>query len=218
MAKAPTTRDLLLVRNSKMTFNIIKNFISKEDVATVQEYISTIVFNTKESHVPLHDSLYLDQGANFDLHTRGEMPANILAIFSKYSKGLYDIISGSSELDYMPAMFSKHYIARYTAGKFLNPQFDNTKPEHTYKSIIFWNNDFSGGLLKFSNLDKEVSIEPGDLIYFLESEENKCGISEISEGSLYLSEAWMGLRGKLWMSSSIPYEEIDWDNWEIKGF
>lgn len=197
---------------------IIKNFISKEDVDVVRSYISTIKFHTREDHVPLHDALYEKYNAPFDLHTRGEMPENILNIFSKYSKGFYELVSKSSNLDYMPPMFSKHYIARYVSGKSLGPQFDESKPENTYKSIIFWNNDFSGGNLEFTNQNKVFRPEPGDLVYFIESEENRCAISEISDGDLYLSEAWIGLRGRLWMPSSVPYEEIDWDNWEIKGF
>lgn len=197
---------------------IIKNFICAEDVKIIQDYISTINFNTKEDHVPLHDDLYDKYNAPFDLHTRGEMPKHILDIFSKYSKGFYDAVSSSSDVEYMPPMFSKHYIARYVSGKSLGPQVDESKPENTYKSIIFWNNDFNGGELEFTNLNKTIKPEPGDLVYFIESEENRCGISQITNGNLYLSEAWMGKPGKLWMPSSVPYEEIDWDNWEIKGF
>jgi hypothetical protein len=199
-------------------FTHVKNFISIEDIAVVNEYIKTVKFNTKEDHDPLHDSLYKEYNAPFDLHTRGEMPQHILEIFSKYSKGFYELVSEVNGLDYMPPMFSKHYIARYTSGKSLGPQFDKSKPENTYKSIIFWNNDFQGGSLEFPNLGKSFRPEPGDLVYFIESEENKCAILEITNGDLYLSEAWIGLRGQLWMPSSVPYEQIEWDNWEIKGF
>lgn len=198
--------------------HIIKNFISKEDVAIVQQYIPTINFHTRENHVPLHDDLYEKYNAPFDLHTRGEMRSDIVEIFSKYSKKFYETILSLTDKDYLPPMFSKHYIARYTTGKSLGPQYDKTKPEQTYKSIIFWNKDFSGGNLEFPSLGKTIRPEPGDLVYFMESQENRCAISEITDGNLYLSEAWVGLRGQLWMPSSIPYDEVDWDNWEIKGF
>lgn len=201
-----------------MSIHIAKNFISKDDVLIIQDYIKTIKFNTKEDHVPLHDNLYSKYNASFDIHTRGEMPKEILDIFSKYSKGLYDLVQLEEKEKYLPPMFSKHYIARYTSGKFVDPQLDGTKPDRTYRSLIFWNDDFDGGELTFSNLGYSIKPNPGDLIYFIECEENKVGIKEISNGDLYLSEAWMGHEGQLWMPNSIPYEEVEWDNWEIKGF
>jgi hypothetical protein len=197
---------------------IIKGFISPEDVTTIQEYIKTVKFNTKEDHVPLHDALYEEFNAPFDLHTRGEMPKHILDIFSKYSKGFYDIIESITPSEYMPPMFSKHYIARYNPGTETGPQFDKSKPEGTYKSFIFWNNDFEGGELFFPGISKMFKPEPGDLVFFIESEENRCSITKIISGPLYLSEAWIGKRGQLWMPSKDPYDRIDWDNWEIKGF
>lgn len=197
---------------------IIKSFISPEDVSTVQEYIKTIRFNTKEDHVPLHDALYEEFNAPFDLHTRGEMPKHILDIFSKYSKGFYDIIESIAPSEYMPPMFSKHYIARYNVGVETGPQFDKSKPAGTYKSFIFWNEIEDGGELFFPGLDKRFKPEPGDLVFFVEGEQNRCSITEIKSEPLYLSEAWIGKRGELWMPSAYPYEEIDWDDWEIKGF
>jgi hypothetical protein len=197
---------------------IVKGFLSREDVEVVANYIATIKFNTKDEHVPLHDKLYTEYNAQFDLHTRGEMPDYILQIFSKYSKAFYEIIESRFPGEYLPPMFSKHYIARYMVGAETGPQFDNTKPKGTYKSIIFWNNDFDGGNLVFPKLEKTVKPEPGDLVFFEEGEENMCAITKILSKPLYFSEAWIGKKGQLWMPSNEPYEKVQWDNWEIKGF
>lgn len=198
--------------------NIIKSFISSADVDIVQKYISTIKFNTMEDHVPLHNDLYEKYNAPFDLHTRGEMPKYILDIFSKYSKGFYEAVKSEQSDEYLPPMFSKHYIARYSEGKSLGPQFDESKPEGTYKSIIYWNNDFNGGELHFPNLNKTIKPEPGDLVFFIESEKNRCAINRVINGDLYLSEAWSGKAGELWMPSSVPYDKVEWNSWEIRGF
>lgn len=197
---------------------IVKGFISKKDVEVVMEYISSINFNTKDDHVPLHDALYEEYNAQFDLHTRGEMPDHILQIFSKYSKGFFDIIEKRFPGEYHPPMFSKHYIARYNVGAEIGAQFDITKPEGTYKSVIFWNDDFDGGTLVFPELGISFQPEPGDLVFFEEGQKNMCAITKISEKPLYMSEAWVGKFGQLWMPSKEPYEKIQWDNWEIKGF
>ncbi len=197
---------------------IVKDFISQDDLHTVQEYIKTISFNTKDEHVPLHDGLF-DGGAPFDIHTRGEMPQHILDIFSKYSKGYYEIVQAENTDKYHPAMFSKHYIARYRPGS-SEPQHHNedAKPEGTYVSYIVWQNAEAGGQFVFSGLDKTFPPNPGDLIYFKDNRENIHGISEIESGHLFLSEAWMGKVGQHWMQNKASYEEVQWDDWEIKGF
>lgn len=197
---------------------IVEGFISKDDLKTVQDYLGTIVFHTKDEHVPLHDNLF-DGGAPFDIHTRGEMPDNILEIFSKYSKGYYDFVQSENEDEYHPAMFSKHYIARYRPGS-SEPQHHNAhaKPEGTYVSYIVWQNADQGGEFEFSNLGKTFKPTPGDLIYFKDDEANLHGITTIESGFLFLSEAWMGKKGQHWMQNKASYEEVEWDDWEIKGF
>jgi hypothetical protein len=69
-----------------------------------------------------------------------------------------------------------------------------------------------------TKLDKSIKTEPGDLVYFKEKFENNHGITKIISGDLFLSEAWMGKRGQHWMENKASYEEVDWENWEIKGF
>ena len=197
---------------------IVENFISKEDLKIVKDYIKTIVFHTREEHVPLHDDLY-NGGAPFDIHTRGEMPDHILDIFSKYSKGYYDIVQSENDSEYHPPMFSKHYILRYNPGS-SEPQHHNedSKPEGTYVSYIVWQNADEGGDFIFSKLDKTFQPNPGDLIYFKDDQENLHGISEIKSGLLFLSEAWMGKKGQHFMPNRSSYEDTSWDDWEIKGF
>lgn len=197
---------------------IIANFINEEDLKVIQDYISTIKFNTKEDHVPLHDALFANEGTKFDIHTRGEMPDHILQIFSKYSKGYYEAVQSESELDYHPPMFSKHYIARYRSGAESEPHFNMEKPANTYGSYIVWKNAKKGGHILFPNRNIDMIASPGDLIIFKESEEDKHGISKIEEGEMFISEAWMGTKGQLWMPNRTPYEQVEWDDWEIKGF
>ena len=201
-----------------MVFHVVKKFISDDDVKIVQEYIKGISFNTKDNHPPLHDHLYTDFNAPFDIHTRGEMPDYILNIFSKYSEGLYKTLIKNIDVNYHAPMFSKHYIARCNTGFEIGPQWDESKPDRTIKSIIYWNNDFEGGKMSFPNIYVDgLTLEPGDLIYFVDCETNAHKISKITEGTLYMSEAWAGLKGKPWMFN-VDYEKTDWDNWEIKGF
>lgn len=198
--------------------HVYKGFISNDDLTQVNDYIRTLRFNTKDEHVPLHDDLFSNPSTMFDIHTRGEMPDHILQIFSKYSKGFYDLVSSIEPEEYHPPMFSKHYICRYPAGSHSGIHWDNSKPEKTYKSYIVWNAEYTGGELTFANAAEPVSYEPGDLIYFIENIENSHGISVVKTGELFLSEAWMGHVGQHFMPNKVSYEDVDWDDWEIKGF
>lgn len=198
-------------------FTVLKNFISVEDVKTIQEYVASIKFNTKDDHVELHNDLFNNRGVMFDIHTRGEMPPHILEIFSKYSKGFYEAVQALEDKPYHPPMFSKHYIARYRPGAKVGPQSDPSKPDGTYKSYIYWNSEFSGGKFGIDGDGPGFIPEPGDLVLFPESENNKHFIEEVEDGYLFLSEAWMGRVGQSWMDN-VDYEATDWNDWEIKGF
>jgi hypothetical protein len=202
---------------------VIKNFLSSDDVSTVYEYAKSSSFHTKDNHPTLHDNLYSQDSISFDLRTRGEFSDEILQIFSKYSKGFYDIVTEmNKELDYLPPMFSKHYIARYVPGAGEFPHTDTNRPEHTLVSYIVWNADYSGGKITSVNMEarqeKEIEYSPGDLIIFEEGNlEDMRKITPVIDGNLYLSQAWMGLKGQSWFPN-VDYDKVEWDNWEIRGF
>jgi hypothetical protein len=147
----------------------------------------------------------------------------ILQIFSKYSKGFYDIVTEmNKDLEYLPPMFSKHYIARYLTGSGELPHTDTNRPEHTLVSYIFWNNNYSGGNIISVNSEtqqeSEIDYSPGDLIIFEEGNaEDMRKITPVLDGRMYLSQAWMGLKGQSWFPN-VDYDKVEWDNWEIRGF
>ena len=202
---------------------VIKNFLSSEDVKAVYEYAESSTFHTKDNHTPLHDNLYSQDAITFDLRTRGEFSDEMLQIFSKYSKGFYDIVTEmNSELEYLPPMFSKHYIARYLPGSGEFSHTDKNRPAHTLVSYIFWNNNYSGGKIISVNSETQQEVEitysPGDLIIFEEgNSEDMRKITPVLDGKMYLSQAWMGLKGQSWFPN-VDYDKVEWDNWEIRGF
>lgn len=198
--------------------HIVRDFINSKDLESMLMYIDEIKFNTKDDHIPLHNDLFAKNRVEFDIHTRGEMPKHILDIFSRYSKGFYTLVNTLESEDYHPPMFSKHYIARYKAGSHSAIHWDDSKPDKTYKSYIYWSTPENGGNLIFPNLKQEIVMSPGDLVYFIENEENSHGITPIISGNLVLSEAWMGIKGQHFMPNKTAYEDVDWEDWEIKGF
>jgi hypothetical protein len=202
---------------------LIKNFISAEDAQAVYEYAESSHFHTKENHPPLHDNLFSQESVNFHIRTRGEFSDDMLEIFSKYSRRFYESVRESSkDLEYLPPMFSKHYIAKYVSGFGELPVTDVSRPAKTLVGYVVWNNNFSGGKLVSINgntqEESEINYSPGDLIIFEEGNiEDMRKITPVTDGTMYLSQAWMGLKGQSWFSS-VDYDKVEWDSWEIKGF
>lgn len=199
-----------------MKYHIEKNFISQEDLLLVKEYIKTIKFHTKENHVVLHDNLF-NGGAPFDIHTRGEMPKEILDVFSKYSKGYWKLVSSITDIKYHPPMFSKHYIARFRPDSLDGYHYADTRPTGTFGSYLYWNDDFDGGELCWKESENCFKPNPGDLIFFEETEDNKHKINTIKSGYAFISESWMSPVGTC-PDPNVKYETVHWDDWEIKGF
>jgi hypothetical protein len=83
---------------------------------------------------------------------------------------------------------------------------------------LVWQNPVLGGKIRFPKQGLEFYLTPGDLVVFEESEEDIREITEILEGDMFLSEAWMGKKGQHWMENRTSYEDTDWEDWEIKGF
>lgn len=197
-------------------FKVVKQFITAEDVALVQGYIPTIKFHTKNDHVPLHNNLF-DGGALFDIHTRGEMPKEILDIFSKYSRGYWELVSEVENEKYHPPMFSKHYIARLSSGASDGYHYADSRPIGTYGSYIVWNDGYAGGSIGFEETNERIQLSPGDLIFFKETQENRHRIEEITSGEMFFSESWMSPWGTC-PDPNVKYETVHWEDWEIKGF
>jgi len=202
---------------------VIKNFLSNEDVQTVYEYAKSSNFHTKENHPPLHDNLFSQDSINFHIRTRGEFSDEILEIFSKYSRRFYETIAESNkDLEYLPPMFSKHYIAKYVSGFGELPLTDTNRPAKTLVGYVVWNNNYNGGKLVSVNAktqeESEINYSPGDLVIFEEGNlEDMRKITTVSDGTMYLSQAWMGLKGQSWFPS-VDYDKVEWDSWEIRGF
>lgn len=195
---------------------VVPDFISKEDVKVVNDYMRTVKFHTKDEHVPLHNNLF-NSGAPFDIHTRGEMPDNVLNIFSKYSYEYWRLVSSLEDVPYHPPMFSKHYIARYREDSIDNPHYADRRPEGTYGSYIYWNTDFDGGEILFEKDSQQFLPEPGTLIFFKEVKENSRHIKPVTSGYLFLSEAWMAPVG-VCPDPNVEYDSVFWDDINIKGF
>jgi hypothetical protein len=196
---------------------IIVNVSDLFDNDLVTEYLKQINFNTPEKHVELHNDLFNKYGAQFDIHTRGEMSKDMLNIFSKLGKKIFDIVSSVEYRPYHPSMFSKNYIARYRPGVEKAPSYDESVPNGTYKAFLFWNDLPPESFAMFSA--KGITIHPkaGDLVIFKENASNSFGFAKTESLPIYISEFWLSPVGTV-PFKNVEYQNVNWEDWEIKGF
>lgn len=194
---------------------IVKDIVGIEDLNTVLSYANNAKYNTKDDHIPLHDPLFSDDGVNFDIVTYGDMPREVVDIFNKYCKKIKDIVSQVSNIEYDPPILGKSYIARYNKNTKLNMGYDSIRPKNVFASYVVWNSNFEGGKIKFKNYKIAVDLQPGDCIVFPESEEYQREITEITKGSLLLSQFWNAPVGQS-PYPGLDYKDIYWGNplWE----
>lgn len=189
--------------------------IDPNDLQLVVDYIDTIEFNTPENHVPLHDNLF-NSGIKFDIHTRGEMPKDILNIFSTIGEIIYNYVVSVEDKDYHPPMFSKNYIARYRQGIGQAAASDPSKPKGTYKAYVFWQFDDSSNAY-FPDLGERFKPENGSLIIYEDIQSNRFGFDPSSNAPIYISEFWLSPVGTA-PFTNVDYGAVDWNDWEIRGF
>lgn len=194
---------------------LVHDLVTPEDIAEVFEYINSAKFNTKEDHIPLHDPLFANDFANFGIVTYGDMPKHVVDIFDKICNGIQSAVSELSGKEYDPPILGKSYIMRYNSGTSIGVHYDQSRPESTYRAMMFWSDVQEGAKLKFKNYKLGFDPAAGDCIIFPESEEYAREITEVKETALYFSDFWNAPKGQS-PYTGLEYKDIYWGNplWE----
>lgn len=194
-----------------MMYHIIKSVASAEELAVIGNYLVTAKFNTKEDHVPLHDPLFSNPNVKFDIVTYGDMGAEISFIFDKYCKAIQSATSELSGQKYGLPILTKSYIMRYKAGTSIDMSYDGSRPENVYRSIVIWNDDFSGGNIRFNNYKISTNLSAGDCLVFPETEDFARELTTIQSGSVMISDFWNAPENQS-PYPGLPYNKISWGN------
>jgi hypothetical protein len=192
-------------------YHIIKSVATTEELAVINNYLSTAKFNTKEDHVPLHDPLFLNPNVEFDIVTYGDMGAEISFIFAKYCKAIQSAVSELSGKQYDPPILTKSYIMRYKTGTSIGMGHDGSRPENVYRAMVIWNDDFSGGNIRFNNYKISTNLSAGDCIVFPETEEFARELTVVESGNVMISDFWNAPE-KQSPYPGLSYNKISWGN------
>lgn len=194
---------------------IVRDIVGIEDLNILLSYANNTKYNTKEDHIPLHDTLFSKNGISFDIVTYGDMPKEVVDIFDKYCKKIKDIVSNLTKKEYDPPILGKSYIAKYNTGNAMSMGYDSNRPKDVFATYVVWNSSFDGGKIKFKNYKIAVDLQPGDCIIFPESEDYQREITSINKGSMLISQFWNAPVGQS-PYPGLEYKDIYWGNplWE----
>lgn len=192
-------------------YKIIKSIATESELSYINNYLDNAQFNTKENHVPLHDPLFSNPNANFDIVTYGDMGAEISFIFDKYCNAIKDATSELTNKEYDRPILTKSYIMRYKEGTNIGMGYDNSRPENVYRSIVIWNDNYEGANIRFNNYKVGIELSPGDCLVVPETEEFARELTFVKSGNVMLSDFWNAPKGQS-PYPGLAYGKITWGN------
>lgn len=197
-----------------MSYKII-NIATKEDLELIGKFVDSVKFNTKEDHIPLHDSLFSQDGINFEITTYGDMPRDVVSVFEKYCNAIKEAVTEVSGINYDPPILGKSYIMKYVPGTHISQGYSANRPENVFRSIVKWNDCHEGGNFVFQNHKIEKDLVAGDCIIFPETEEFSREFTTVEKKSMFISDFWNAPTGQS-PYPGLKYEDIYWGNplWE----
>ncbi len=158
---------------------LVKGFMHQEDAMIISDYAKSIdsefsEFGNGEKEFTFHAS-FKDKDVKNLLDDYG--------IFTlKFVRDNYE--GPFNEFD-----SSKTHIARFTEGFGMHEHFDSTKP-NDIATLIYLNNDYTGGEIYFPEYNISIKPDAGDLICFPDTPEFIHGVKPILSGTRYTSPRW----------------------------
>lgn len=101
----------------------------------------------------------------------------------------YDFVSGAYKEELLPFDHKRTHIARFESGWGMHEHFDSSRP-NDIATLIYLNNNYSGGEIYFPEYDISYKPEPGDFLCFPDNPEYVHGVRPISNGIRYTTPRW----------------------------
>jgi hypothetical protein len=158
---------------------VVKNFVGAEDSKLIYEYAKD------------HDSMFVDFG-------NGEKEFTFHADFTKGSIREKIDLYGKKVMDFVvenyPGPFKDYdntttHIARFSEGWGMHEHFDSTKPQDI-ATLIYINDNYSGGEIYFPDYDISIKPESGDLVCFPDTPDFVHGVKPVVHGIRYTIPRW----------------------------
>lgn len=160
-----------------------KAFMSKEDASIISAYAAK------------NDALFNHFGNDekeFTVHTHEEISKrdqSVLDLINYHAKRVFEFVEARYPGPFSGFDMGKTHIARFEEGRGMHKHFDATKP-NDIATLIYLNDNYSGGEVFFPDHGISIKPEPGDLVCFPDTPDFVHGVQPIVSGIRYTTPRW----------------------------
>jgi predicted 2-oxoglutarate/Fe(II)-dependent dioxygenase YbiX len=158
---------------------IVKSFMDPEDAVLITEYAKS------------EDASFTEFGngeKEFTFHAMIKNP-NVENLLNFYGELTLKFVRNNYPGPFEDYDNSKTHIARFDKGFGMHEHFDSTKP-NDIATLVYLNNDYSGGEIYFPGYDISIKPDAGDLVCFPDTPDFIHGVKPITEGIRYTAPRW----------------------------
>ena len=158
---------------------LIKQFVKFSDISKIYEYAQSV------------DKSFTDYGnveSEFTYHSNFKNQ-EIVNLINSYLPNLYDFVVDNYGGEFIKPDISKTHLAKFETGPGMHEHFDSTKP-NDIATLIYINDDYSGGNIYFPDHKTMIRPQAGDLICFPDTPDFVHGVKPITDGVRYTIPRW----------------------------
>lgn len=167
------SEDVLIDPEDIKNIYVVEDFISKEDLVKINNYIDKTGFIENDNPVefPL---------AILKFNEDKEM----IELMDSYRKKVQVLLERDFDCEVEPAVFNQ--VARYLTGDHLNEHADKVcESWRDLSNILYYNDDYEGGNFYFSQYDISFKPKAGSLVYFPGGANYAHGVKTVTSGKRY---------------------------------
>ena len=158
---------------------VIKEFVSPQDAALVLDYAKSMETSFNE---------FGNGEKEFTFHSEFHDP-NIESLVNFYGELVLKFVRDNYPGPFEDYDSSKTHIAKFDEGFGMHEHFDSTKP-NDIATLLYLNNNYSGGEIYFPGYDISIKPNAGDLVCFPDTPDFVHGVKPISNGIRYTIPRW----------------------------
>lgn len=158
----------------------IPSFMSYDDAQLISNYAKS-VDNSFEN--------FGNEEKEFTFHADFK-DSKIKDLLNFYGEKVWHFVVDNYGGNFISFDSSKTHIARFAPGHGMHEHFDSTKP-NDIATLIYLNEDYSGGSIYFPDLEIEIQPKAGDLVCFPDTPDFVHGVKKILTGVRYTSPRWI---------------------------
>lgn len=161
----------------------VKGFMPKDVVDRINAYA--------KDHVLLFDE-FGNGEKEFTVHTYHGIERNdpeLLKIMQEQARRVYEFVKSNYEGPFQDFYETKTHIAKFMPGWGMHEHYDASRP-NDIATLVYINDDYTGGEIYFPAYDISYKPEPGDLLCFPDNPDFIHGVKEIKDGIRYTTPRW----------------------------